>query len=114
MQAGDFAGSVKAYTEAIKRDPADPRGYNNRAAAYSKLVALPDALKDADKAIEVDPKFGLFSPVCGEPVEPLHIDCIIARSERIYPEEFSPVCYARILESDGGSSTGTSLFFTKF
>jgi len=57
FKAGDFAGSVKAYTESIKRDPADPRGYNNRAAAYTKLVALPDALKDADKAIEVDPKF---------------------------------------------------------
>lgn len=35
----------------------DPRGYNNRAAAYTKLAALPEALKDADKAIEIDPKF---------------------------------------------------------
>lgn len=58
---GDFAGSVKAYTEAIARDPSDARGYNNRAAAYQKLVALPEALKDTDKAIEVDPKFGEFA-----------------------------------------------------
>jgi len=57
FKAGDFAGAVKAYTEAIKRDPSDPRGYNNRANAYTKLVALPEALKDAEEAIRVDPKF---------------------------------------------------------
>jgi len=54
---GDFAGAVKAYTEAIKRAPDDPRGYNNRANAYTKLAALPEALKDTDEAIKVDPKF---------------------------------------------------------
>jgi stress-induced-phosphoprotein 1 len=54
---GDFAGAVKSYTECIKRDPADPRGYNNRAAAYTKLVALPEALKDANEAIKTDPTF---------------------------------------------------------
>lgn len=57
FKKGDFAGAVKAYTEAIKRDPADPRGYNNRANAYTKLAALPEALKDAEQAISVDPKF---------------------------------------------------------
>lgn len=60
FKGGDFAGSVKSYTEAIARDPADARGYNNRAAAYQKLVAFPEALKDADKAISVDPTFGEF------------------------------------------------------
>jgi stress-induced-phosphoprotein 1 len=55
---GDFVGAVKAYTESIKRDPADARGYNNRAAAYTKLAALPEALKDAEEAIKVDPSFG--------------------------------------------------------
>jgi len=57
FKAGDFAGAVKAYTEAIDRDPEDPRGYNNRANAYTKLVAFPEALKDAEQAITVDPKF---------------------------------------------------------
>lgn len=58
FKAGDFAGAVKEYTESIKRDPSDPKGYNNRAAAYMKLVAFPDALKDVDEAIKVDVKFG--------------------------------------------------------
>ncbi|QRW16272.1 stress-induced-phosphoprotein 1 [Rhizoctonia solani] len=57
FKAGDFAASVKSYTESIKRDPNDPRGYNNRAAAYNKLAALPEALKDVETAIKVDPKF---------------------------------------------------------
>ncbi|KAG8952056.1 Hsp90 cochaperone [Tulasnella sp. 419] len=57
FKAGDFAGAVKCYTEAINRAPEDPRGYNNRANAYTKLVALPEALKDAEQAIAVDPKF---------------------------------------------------------
>lgn len=58
FKAGDFVGAVKDYTESIKRDPADPRGYNNRAAAYIKLAALPEALKDVNEAIKVDPEFG--------------------------------------------------------
>ena len=58
FKTGDFAGAVKTYTESIKRDPSDPRGYNNRAAAYMKLAALPEALKDVNEAINVDPSFG--------------------------------------------------------
>jgi len=57
FKAGDFAGAVKDYTESIKRDPSDARGYNNRAAAYMKLVAFPESLKDANEAIKVDPHF---------------------------------------------------------
>jgi stress-induced-phosphoprotein 1 len=58
FKAGDFAGAVKDYAESIKRDPSDPKGYNNRAAAYMKLVAFPEALKDVNEAIKVDVKFG--------------------------------------------------------
>lgn len=56
-KAGDFAGSVQAYTESIKRNPNDPRGYTNRASAYIKLVALPEALKDCEEAIKMDDTF---------------------------------------------------------
>ena len=58
FKAGDFAAAVKAYTESIKRAPKDPRGYNNRALCYTKLAALPEALKDTEEAIKVDPTFG--------------------------------------------------------
>ncbi|KAI0296069.1 activator of Hsp70 and Hsp90 chaperone [Multifurca ochricompacta] len=57
FKEGDFAGAVKSYTESINRDPSDARGYNNRALAYTKLVALPEALKDVEEAIRVDPTF---------------------------------------------------------
>ncbi|KAJ7590743.1 activator of Hsp70 and Hsp90 chaperone [Mycena floridula] len=57
FKSGQFADSVRSYTESIKRDPTDPRGYNNRAAAYMKLVAFPEALKDANEAIKADPNF---------------------------------------------------------
>jgi len=57
FKAGNWPGAVKAYEEAIKRNPNDPRAYNNRANAYTKLMALSEALKDAEKAIEVDPDF---------------------------------------------------------
>lgn len=57
FKKGDFPASVKKYTEAIKRNPTDPKAYANRAAAYQKLVALPMALKDCDKVLELDEKY---------------------------------------------------------
>jgi stress-induced-phosphoprotein 1 len=53
----NYAESVKFYAEAIKRNPSDPRNYSNRAASLTKLMALPEAEKDCDKAIELDANF---------------------------------------------------------
>lgn len=57
FKKANYPEAVKHYTESIKRAEKDPRGYSNRAAAYMKLMALPEALKDSEKAIETDPSF---------------------------------------------------------
>jgi stress-induced-phosphoprotein 1 len=57
FKAGDFAGSVTEYSEAILRDPACAVYRVNRAAALTKLTDFGRALEDAEKACELDPKY---------------------------------------------------------
>lgn len=54
---GKYPEAVAAYTEAIKRLPTEHTAYSNRAAAYLKLCAYNDALKDAEKCLELKPDF---------------------------------------------------------
>ena len=55
--AKDWAAAKAEYDEGIKRNPKDPRLYANRAAALMKLKAYPDAVRDRDECLKLDPTF---------------------------------------------------------
>ena len=57
FKAQKYPEAVEQYTEAIARNPDDHRVYSNRAACYTKLAAFNEALKDAEKCIEIAPEF---------------------------------------------------------
>jgi len=57
FKAGDFPGAIKEFDEGLKRDPTNKFLYSNRSFAYIKLMEPTSAMKDADKALELDPLF---------------------------------------------------------
>ena len=57
FRSGQYVEALKHYSESIRRDENDPRGYANRAACYLKLAAVPEGLADCNRCLAIDPTF---------------------------------------------------------
>jgi small glutamine-rich tetratricopeptide repeat-containing protein alpha len=57
MTAKRHAEAIDSYTRAIARDPTSAVYHSNRAAAHISLGDHASAANDAERAIELDPKF---------------------------------------------------------
>ena len=53
----DYPKAIDYFTKAIELDPTNPTLYSNRSAANLELDDYAMAIKDAEKAIQTDPKF---------------------------------------------------------
>ncbi|XP_056902954.1 stress-induced-phosphoprotein 1 isoform X1 [Takifugu flavidus] len=55
VQQGQYVEAVALFTEAIRCDPKDYRIFGNRSYCYYCLEQYPEALTDAERAIQLDP-----------------------------------------------------------
>ena len=56
IKEGEYPDAVHWFDESLKQDPKFADAYNNRGLAYQKIEKIEDAIKDFDKAIELDRK----------------------------------------------------------
>jgi len=58
FKAGEYAAAIEAYTRSLELDPSQHLCYSNRSAAYLKLGgSAPEALRDAEKCVELAPEW---------------------------------------------------------
>lgn len=58
MGQKNYEEAIKHYTNAIELDPTNHVLYSNRSAAYVNISKFEEALKDGEKAVEVNPSWG--------------------------------------------------------
>lgn len=51
----NYPEAIKEYEEAQKRNPKDPKVYNNLCAAFMKLMRYDEAKKMVEKVLELEP-----------------------------------------------------------
>lgn len=56
-QGGDYTKAVLLYTDALQLDPTNHILYSNRSAAHLKMGHFQQALQDATKARDLNPKW---------------------------------------------------------
>jgi len=57
FKEGKWVEAIKAYSEGLKRDPANHLIYSNRAQTYLKVMDMGGALRDCERCIELRPDF---------------------------------------------------------
>ncbi|KAL6194985.1 hypothetical protein ACLB2K_036060 [Fragaria x ananassa] len=57
MQGKKFRDAVREYTYALEWNPMDSKAYSSRSLAFYMLGMDIEALDDAEKCVEIDPKF---------------------------------------------------------
>jgi len=57
FKAGDYPKAIKEFEEGLRRNPENKGIYSNRCLAYIKLMEPVQALKDAEKCLQLDPNF---------------------------------------------------------
>jgi len=58
LASGNLEEAIKLYSEALNLDPTNHVLYSNRSAAYAKAEKYAEALKDAEKTVELKPDWG--------------------------------------------------------
>ncbi len=57
FQKKDYEKALNFYSEAIEKQPEFADAYNNRGVLYETKLELPMAVKDFERAVEIDPSF---------------------------------------------------------
>lgn len=57
FSAGNYSDAVNFYTKAIEIDSGNHVLYSNRSAAYAKAGKYDEALKDANKVLDISPSW---------------------------------------------------------